>query len=196
MSVLAYTKTMSPWRAKLNFAGAFIVAFFAVIFAVSASWRAWGVPMYADLPYVAHAAGGLEDGSTYVNGVDALDASYARGYRYFEMDFRRTTDGALVCSHDWDRDFGGDKPDFQTFSRVNTTLKHQLCTYTSLVLWFRNHHDAILISDAKEDVTGINIELRRAPRRPVDADRLRPRKRPRAQRRRQVSADPGGLQNA
>ncbi|MEQ1770687.1 MAG: hypothetical protein ABL879_12700 [Devosia sp.] len=153
-------RSMPKWRRYLNRGGAFVVAFVAMTFAISASWRAWGVPMYADLPNVAHAAGGIGD-TTYVNGIDALDANYARGFRIFEMDFNWTSDGVLVCNHDW-KEYDGKAPDFLTFERTNNALPHPACTYPTATTWFKNHPQATLISDAKDRVIETNAYLRRA----------------------------------
>ncbi|MEO6396485.1 MAG: glycerophosphodiester phosphodiesterase family protein [Devosia sp.] len=153
-------RAMPKWRVRVNRIGAFVIAFVAMLFAVSTSWRAWGVPMYPGLDNVAHAGGGLGD-LTYVNGVDAFEASYAKGFRSFEVDFQRTRDGVLVCSHDWEP-FGGEIPDFERFLAVNARFTHPLCTFGDLVAWFRAHPDATLISDAKVDTVTVNVELRMA----------------------------------
>src|SRR5689334_12250244 len=49
---------------------------------------------------VAHACGEY-DGITYTNSLNALNANYNRGFRYFEIDFNYTSDGHIVLIHDW-----------------------------------------------------------------------------------------------
>lgn len=50
---------------------------------------------------IAH-AGGEVDGQIYANSLESLNASYAKGYRYFEIDLSFTSDRQLVCIHDWE----------------------------------------------------------------------------------------------
>ena len=50
---------------------------------------------------VAHAMGQVDD-KTGTNSLEAFQASYARGYRMFEMDLSLTSDGYVVLRHDWD----------------------------------------------------------------------------------------------
>ncbi len=47
---------------------------------------------------IAHAGGGLAEG-TYSNSQEALDHSYAKGHRCFEIDLSWTTDAGLVLAH-------------------------------------------------------------------------------------------------
>lgn len=112
--------------------------------------RLWGVPMYETLPSFAHAGGAIGK-ATYINGLSALDNSYASGFRDFEIDFERTSDGWIVCGHDWAL-FGNRVPDFTAFLARRATMQYPVCTYDELVAWFRRHRDSTLIPDAKIDV--------------------------------------------
>tara|TARA_R110002020_G_scaffold34066_14_gene103570 strand:+ start:9643 stop:10524 length:882 start_codon:yes stop_codon:yes gene_type:complete len=49
---------------------------------------------------IAHAGGGLQQGD-YSNSKEALDQSLSHGFELFELDFNRTSDGALAIGHDW-----------------------------------------------------------------------------------------------
>lgn len=49
---------------------------------------------------VAHAGGSI-DGIAGTNTSEAIIENYKLGHRVFEMDFNLTTDGRLVCVHDW-----------------------------------------------------------------------------------------------
>ncbi len=53
---------------------------------------------------VAHAMGGI-DGRTLTNSEDAFTANYAKGFRWFEVDLRLTSDGGVAAVHDWERYF-------------------------------------------------------------------------------------------
>ena len=57
-------------------------------------------PHPARPPLIAHAGGGIA-GVTYSNSREALDHSYGKGLRLFEIDLNWTTDGHLVLVHDW-----------------------------------------------------------------------------------------------
>lgn len=49
---------------------------------------------------VAHAMGQVDD-KTGTNSLEAFQASYAKGYRMFEVDLSLTSDGYVVLRHDW-----------------------------------------------------------------------------------------------
>ena len=53
---------------------------------------------------IAHAGGGIK-GQNYSNSIEALDLNYAKGFRYFEIDFSWSSDRQLVCLHDWHKRF-------------------------------------------------------------------------------------------
>ncbi len=107
---------------------------------------------------IAHAGGGI-DGISYSNSIEALNKSYANGFRYFEIDFSWTSDKQLVCLHDWGKRFE------QVFSyKINAPLSfdqflQQLeqtdrlhpCTYHSMAHWLKSHSDSKIITDAKHN---------------------------------------------
>ena len=107
---------------------------------------------------IAHAGGAL-DGMPYTNSLEALDASYAAGFRWFEMDFLRTADGAVACRHDW-RDFGGAAP---TLAALRAALPYTPADAQSLARWLSDHADATLVTDVKEaDQRPVLADLRAA----------------------------------
>ncbi len=60
------------------------------------------IPLKSDTTrYLAH-AGGEINGQRYTNSLEALNLNYSNGFRIFEIDIITTTDGHLVCAHDWD----------------------------------------------------------------------------------------------
>lgn len=107
---------------------------------------------------VAH-AGGAVYGLTYTNSLEALNHNYAKGFRYFELDFNYTRDGNLVCLHDWDKVFKklwGYTPqevlnlaEFEVFARQNPAGITP-CTMSSLAQWMSQHPDAKVITDVKD----------------------------------------------
>lgn len=102
--------------------------------------------------FIAH-AGGIIDGHIYTNSIEALNENYNKGFRLFELDIRKTSDGKFVAVHHW--------PEWHKMvgSTQNKAVSHQeflskqiLDTYTPLDIdrindWFRKHEDAILITD-------------------------------------------------
>lgn len=109
------------------------------------------------LKRIAHAGGGY-DGRTYTNSLDALNHNRTL-YELFEIDFSWTSDGHLVCLHDWDRYFAGtfgfevDNPlSLEEFQRsVSEKLNFQKCTLSSLVNWLRMNDGVRIVTDVKRN---------------------------------------------
>ena len=102
--------------------------------------------------YIAHAGGNFNDVG-YTNSLEALDTSYRRGYRLFELDIIKTADGKYVAAHDWDhwRSIVG-HIDTGAVSEALFLSNKIYKKYTPLNMirinsWFKNHPDAILITD-------------------------------------------------
>lgn len=111
--------------------------------------------------YIAH-AGGEIDGQRYTNSVEALNLNYNLGFRIFEIDIIKTSDGHLVCGHDWDHwkhitGFEGETP-----VTLDEFLKHKIKkNYTPLSLemlheWFKKHPDATLLTDKINDPEAVS----------------------------------------
>ncbi len=102
--------------------------------------------------FIAH-AGGMIDGHTYTNSLEALEQSYEKGFRLFELDILTTSDGHFVAAHDWESwqsvtGYSGDIPPtlsvFQTFKLFG--IYHPL-TMEDINTWFGAHPDAVLVTD-------------------------------------------------
>jgi len=108
------------------------------------------------LRYIAH-AGGKVDERTYTNSLEALNHSYQKGFRLFELDIIKTSDNKFVATHDWE--FWAEITNFkgQTPVTENEFLKHPIRgTFTpmnmdSINKWFAEHPDAILVTDKVND---------------------------------------------
>jgi glycerophosphoryl diester phosphodiesterase len=104
---------------------------------------------------IAH-AGGAVRGVTYSNSLEAMDSSYALGVRWFEVDFNWTTDGELVCVHDWGDIFqrlSGRSPgplDLAEFRRLTGVVPLTFMTVETLADWMRAHPDARVVTDVKQ----------------------------------------------
>lgn len=102
--------------------------------------------------FIAHAGGSI-DGKIYTNSLEALDYNYERGFRLFELDISKTSDGKYVAAHDWKHWSGLTQYNELVPVTEEEFLKHQLLgKYTPLNMarineWFRKHPDAILVTD-------------------------------------------------
>lgn len=121
--------------------------------------------------YVAHAGGGIE-GRRYCDCLDALEANYASGIRWFELDFSWTSDGRLVLIHDWEvmwqllfQGEPGHAPTHAEFMRRPMTRGWRQMDLASLLDWMREHPDARVVTDFKEDpVRGLAVIANAAPK--------------------------------
>lgn len=120
--------------------------------------------------YIAH-AGGEVNGHAYTNTKEALDQNYAKGFRLFELDIIKTSDGKLVAAHDWNMwsrftEYKGSLP-----PSLEEFKKHTIYgDYTTLDMqgindWFAAHPDAILVTDKLSDPIAFAEKF-------VDKDRL------------------------
>jgi glycerophosphoryl diester phosphodiesterase len=121
------------------------------------------------VPLIAHAGGGL-DGESLLNCKEALDASWERGFRLFELDFSFTTDRQLVLLHDWDvtftRLFGnpGGPLDLGAFRKRRMSGGFSPLEPDSLAAWLREHPEAYVVTDVKGDtLEALGILLARHP---------------------------------
>ena len=57
-------------------------------------------PWYTTERLIYHACGGI-DGISYTNSREAMESTLAAGNMFIEVDFLYTTDGHLVCLHNW-----------------------------------------------------------------------------------------------
>lgn len=102
--------------------------------------------------FIAH-AGGRIDGFTYTNSLEALNLSYKKGFRIFELDIIKTSDNVFVAAHDWDhwKSITGYKGNIPVSREV--FLKQKIIDrFTPLDIhginrWFSEHKDAVLVTD-------------------------------------------------
>lgn len=113
------------------------------------------------LPLVAHAGGGLATQDArrldYSNSRQALDRAYARGHRLFELDFRWTSDDALVALHDWDDvfvrlfDAEAGRRSLAEFHRLDSRHDLEHLDLAGVLEWVAAHPDARVVTDIKQD---------------------------------------------
>ncbi len=108
------------------------------------------------MDYVVHAGGQAGD-DTETNSLEAVKNSFLNGYRYIEIDFNFTSDGKLVCVHDWDIDyFRMGKPvgkalSSEEFENAKILSKYTTLTAEELAQWVYQKPNTYIITDIKEN---------------------------------------------
>ena len=129
---------------------------------------AWPLSSVAEVPprppVIAH-AGGSVAGAHLTNSLEALNANYDRGLRWFELDFLWTRSGELVAFHDWDRTYlrlfdrnDGPPGTAREFSDLKMLGGLTPLTLESLSTWMLEHPDAYVVTDIKENnIAGLEV---------------------------------------
>lgn len=102
---------------------------------------------------IAH-AGGAVYGYRLTNSLEALENSYANGFRVFELDFEMTNDGKYVLLHDWESMagrmlFGEGKRSFDEFKSADKFASLTLLDLEGILAWLSEHNDCYIVTDAK-----------------------------------------------
>ena len=127
---------------------------FVFILLLSASCRKADETVNID-SFIAHAGGSIE-GYKYTNSLEAINLSYQKGCRLFELDLILTADNQLVAAHSWSdfkkmTDFPEPWDDTPLTEEQFLSLKiHNQYRPMNMDLineWFRTHPDAILVTD-------------------------------------------------
>ncbi len=105
--------------------------------------------------FIAHAGGAIE-GIIYSNSLEALNSSYNKGCRLFELDIIESSDDKFVAAHDWkaykqitDYTNGIDETPLteNQFLSLRINKKYTPLNMQRINEWFSEHSDAILITD-------------------------------------------------
>lgn len=109
-----------------------------------------GDEWYSTNRLIYHAGGGI-DGLTYSNSKEALEQTLQRGNRVIEIDFMYTSDGHLVCIHDWKSITGQSAPmDLESFSNLRIFAKFTPLTAAELLTYMQQYPDLHIVIDTKE----------------------------------------------
>lgn len=120
--------------------------------------------------FIAH-AGGAIDSNTYTNSLEALDLSYSKGFRYFELDLILSSDNQIVASHDWEMwkkqtNYQGETPvSHDVFLENKLFGKYTPLDIAGINTWFQAHEDAFLVTDKINDPSIVANQF-------IDKDRL------------------------
>lgn len=116
--------------------------------------------------YILHAGGVTPTGAVGSNSLEALERSYAQGYRVMELDFCWTADRELVCVHDWARSYSWMQPvTLAEFEAVRgSTYGYTSMTLDLLAAWLEVRPGAVIVTDIKEgNVAGAALIAERYP---------------------------------
>ena len=123
--------------------------------------------------FIIHAAGFVQNAAgeqvPYTNSRDALLNCYADGNKISEIDFRISSDGFLVCTHEWNQAYKDGKP----LSDAVTQAEFLTCkiygeftamTLSDLALFMREAEDFRIVTDIKDNnIAGCAIIARTCP---------------------------------
>jgi glycerophosphoryl diester phosphodiesterase len=108
---------------------------------------------------IAHAGGEIH-GIRLTNSLQALDKSYTKGFRFFELDMDWTSDGVPVLVHDWGNlnwflniRHSSQPLAFHEFKAAEAILDLQFMDLDSLEAWGLSHPDARIVTDVKSENT-------------------------------------------
>lgn len=102
--------------------------------------------------FIAHAGGGLKN-IKYLNTIEALNNSYSKGFKLFELDLQLTADNFIVAVHDWDEwkiraEYKGKlPPKLNDFNNYKIFKNQTPIDYKKINKWFGENLDAKLITD-------------------------------------------------
>lgn len=126
-----------------------------VILFLSCSCRKTDKEKLATDAFIAHAGGAIA-GHKLTNSLEAMNLSYEKGCRLFELDIIETSDGKYVAAHGWNdfkmmTGFPGAPDDSPLTEEQFLSLKihgrFQPMNMTVINEWFALHEDAILVTD-------------------------------------------------
>lgn len=107
---------------------------------------------------IAHAGGGYKN-SGYLNSLEAMNANYEFGHRFFELDFNWTSDNQLASIHDWNGTYkrlfpSADHsiaPDLTTFMSLPMLDNQTKVNLNILNQWLINHPNSYIVTDIKDN---------------------------------------------
>jgi len=117
-----------------------------------------------DIRYIVHAAGRLDGVDIYgaertydgSNSLEGLLQCAAAGQRFVELDFNFTSDGELVCLHDWYKQYAPEITDYEALTLEEFLDASIYRNFTPVCLddvaeWLRENPDSYIITDIKDD---------------------------------------------
>ena len=103
---------------------------------------------YQSNTLIAHAMGGI-DQTDYTNSAESLKQAVENGYHVIEADFSVTSDGRVVCAHDFSE--FTEIPDYDTFMMSKIKGQYTPISVEDLIACIAQNPDMYLMTDFKWD---------------------------------------------
>lgn len=103
---------------------------------------------YQSNTLIAHAMGGIDE-TDYTNSTEAFKHSVEKGYHVIEADFSVTSDGRVVCAHDFSE--FAELPDYDTFMMSKIKGQYTPISVEDLIADIAQNPDTYLMTDFKWD---------------------------------------------
>ncbi len=99
-------------------------------------------------------AGGAYDGLTLLNAQETFEHYYAQGYRYFEYDFKLSSDGRLIGTHSFEHlEITDANITYDEFKKLKLANGFTPVNEEWLAETIKSHPDVKIVIDAKVDTT-------------------------------------------
>ncbi len=141
---LIYTQ-VAAWRAQEE-SKADITALFADYSPMVHTGDEW----YQDTQLIYH-AGGTIDGLVYTNAKEALENTMAQRNWVVELDFLFTSDGHLICAHEWSDLYALEPVSLEDVLEIGIYRKYTPLTAEKLIVCMRENPELVVITDTKEE---------------------------------------------
>ena len=118
------------------------------------------VSKWDDITLIWHACGGIDD-QAYTNSYEALNNSILSGCGAVEIDFRFTSDGVLICAHDWS-DIGlKSKPTAKKFKKHKINDIYTTMTAEKALKRLVSTKVFLIVDTKEKDIAGVYKEIDR-----------------------------------
>lgn len=102
---------------------------------------------------VAHALGGI-DSTAYTNSLEAFEEAFSKGIRSFEVDLLLTSNGRVVCKHDWNQYNSpelpsGYVPTDEEYLNTKILGQYTALSFQDLCMLMKKYPDVWVITDSK-----------------------------------------------
>ena len=121
-----------------------------------------GDEWFAKYHVIAH-NGGIIQGRTKSDSLEAWELSYSRGVRIIDADLNFTSDNHLVLRHDWnddlEQDFSRIPPSFEEFMSTKIFMKYTPMSIEDMIDFMKAHEDLYVAVDCKEEPAKVYSSL-------------------------------------
>ena len=111
-----------------------------------------GTEWFINAPLIYHACGGIR-GIDYTNSREALLSCLSENAHFIEVDFSFTSDGRLVCMHDWDNSsFDNEIPNYHDFMSSLIYGKYTPLSAEDIISYMSENPELYIIIDTKDSL--------------------------------------------